>query len=83
LDQIAVIGVRIEKTRLAAVVAQITWHSARKIDMQRPYADWTTEALLAFEEQLYDDEASGDDTWFIRDQVLWELNYRDFGKIDV
>lgn len=45
---------------------------------ERPYADWTTEALKEYEQRLYDDEAAGEYTWFERDQVLWELNYRDF-----
>ena len=45
---------------------------------RRPFADWTTEALVEYEQSLYDDEVNGEDTWDIRDQVLWELNYRDF-----
>lgn len=48
-------------------------------DTERPYADWSTEALKEYEESLYDDEVNGDqEAWLIRDQVLWELNYRDF-----
>lgn len=46
----------------------------------RPFADWTTEALKEYEERLYDAEVSGDDVWFERDQVLWELSYRDDGQ---
>jgi len=44
------------------------------------FAGWTTEALIAYEERLYDDEVAGEDIWFERDQVLWELNLRDFGN---
>jgi hypothetical protein len=47
--------------------------------MLNPFADWTTEALIEYEERLYDDEVAGEDTWFERDQVLWELNSRNFG----
>lgn len=46
--------------------------------MERPYADWTMEALKDYEERLYDDEIDGEDVWYIRDQILWELNYRGF-----
>ena len=45
----------------------------------RPYADWTTEALKEYESRLYSEEVAGEDTWFDRDQVLWELNRRNFG----
>lgn len=48
-----------------------------------PYADWTTEALLNYEQFLYDAEIDGDDTWPDRDQVLWELNSRNFGQARV
>jgi hypothetical protein len=49
---------------------------------ERPYADWTTEALKEYEERLYDRELEGEDVWFERDQVvLWELNRRDFGEL--
>lgn len=41
-----------------------------------PWANWSDEALLEYEERLYDDELAGDDTWFLRDQVLWEINRR-------
>lgn len=47
-------------------------------ERHRPFADWTTEALIEYEQGLYDDEVRGEDTWFERDQVLWELNRRDF-----
>jgi hypothetical protein len=45
---------------------------------ERPYSDWTTEQMLEYEQRLYDDEFAGEDTWFDRDQVLQELNRRDF-----
>lgn len=41
------------------------------------FSTWTTEALIDYEEQLYDMEIEGEDTWFERDQVLWELNSRE------
>jgi len=40
------------------------------------YADISDEQLIALEEVLYDDEVDGIDTWFERDQVLWEMNRR-------
>jgi hypothetical protein len=43
-----------------------------------PYAAWTTETLIEYEQQLYDEEVSGADVWPERDQVLVELNARDF-----
>lgn len=45
---------------------------------EKPYSEWTTEQLTAAEERLYDDERDGQDTWFERDQILIELNKRDF-----
>lgn len=45
-------------------------------ERDRPYADWTTEALVEYEQSLYDDEVAGEDTWHTRDQVIWELNQR-------
>jgi len=42
----------------------------------RPYADWSDEALLDYEQSLYDQEIAGGDTWYLRDQVLWEMNWR-------
>jgi hypothetical protein len=41
-----------------------------------PWADWTTEQLMDYEERLYDEEFEGGDTWFERDQVLQELARR-------
>lgn len=40
------------------------------------YAHLTDAELTALEERLYDDEIDGEDTWFERDQVLWEMNSR-------
>lgn len=37
---------------------------------------WTTEALREYEERLYDQEVAGEDVWFLRDKVLWELASR-------
>lgn len=42
----------------------------------RPFSAWT-EALVEYEQRLYDEEVAGEDTWFERDQILWELNRRD------
>jgi hypothetical protein len=56
------------------------WRAARE-SVHAQYADWTTEALKEYEERLYDDEVAGEDTWFDRDQVLWELNRRGFGDL--
>jgi hypothetical protein len=48
--------------------------------MSMNYSDWTTDDLLEYEEWLYDIEVEGDsEAWFTRDQVLWELNSRNFG----
>jgi hypothetical protein len=44
----------------------------------RQFADWSLEFLIDYEQRLYDDEVAGEDTWFERDQVLWELNRRNF-----
>ena len=40
------------------------------------YANLTDEQLRNLEESLYDDEVGGQDVWFIRDKVLWEMNRR-------
>lgn len=42
--------------------------------VKHPYANMTDEELVAYEERLY--EVDGDDVWYIRDQVLWEMNWR-------
>lgn len=39
-------------------------------------ADWSDGQLREYEERLYDDEISGEDTWALRDEVLWEMNRR-------
>lgn len=39
-------------------------------------ATWTIEALLKYKKQLHDQEVEGDDLWFERYQVLWELSRR-------
>jgi len=49
----------------------------RDYDDYDDLSTWTTEALRNYEERLYDQERDGEDTWFERDQVLWELNRRD------
>jgi hypothetical protein len=36
----------------------------------------SNERLLELEEYLYDQEIEGTDTWYERDQVLWEINKR-------
>jgi len=40
------------------------------------YDDMTYEELVEYEQWLYEREVDGDDVWFERDQVLWELNRR-------
>ena len=40
------------------------------------YENLTDDELRKLEEQLYDAEHDGADTWFERDQVLWEMNRR-------
>lgn len=47
-------------------------------EQDRPFEDWSTESLKEYEQSLYDDEVCGADVWFERDQVLNELNYRDW-----
>lgn len=47
----------------------------------KAYDEMSDEQLMALEEELYDLEAQGGlDTWYDRDQVLWEMNRR--GLID-
>lgn len=46
--------------------------------MSDEYKDMTTEQLKALEEFMYDQEVQGEDYWFERDKILWELNSRDF-----
>jgi hypothetical protein len=40
------------------------------------YTTMTDEQLMALEEHLYDMEVEGCDTWYERDQLLWEMNRR-------
>lgn len=40
------------------------------------WANWTDEELIEYEQELYDQEVGGDDTWALRDDVLWEINWR-------
>jgi hypothetical protein len=49
-------------------------------DTKDPYAyeNMTTEALIALEERMYDDECEGEDNWYWRDQLIIELNKRDW-----
>lgn len=47
---------------------------------ERDLSKLTDDQLIDLEESLYDLEVEGFDTWFERDKVLWELNYRKFPK---
>lgn len=47
------------------------------MDGKRVYQDWSTEELITEEQFLYDCEIDGEDTWFERDQVLWEIQRRE------
>ena len=47
--------------------------------MSEQHSEWSglsDQALLEYEEWLYDQEVAGEDVWYIRDQVLWEMNRR-------
>lgn len=46
------------------------------------WSNWTDEALLEYEERLYDQERDGEDTWAERDEVLWEINRRGILRAD-
>ena len=48
--------------------------------MRKDLEMMTYDQLLAWEQYLYDQEMNGEDTWFERDQVLWEINRRDNDK---
>lgn len=39
-------------------------------------ADMTDEQLRDLEQELYDLEIDGFDSWWSRDEVLWEMNRR-------
>jgi hypothetical protein len=41
---------------------------------------WTDEQLADYEMDLYEREARGEDTWELRDEVLWEMNRRGMMK---
>lgn len=41
-----------------------------------PWASWTDDALIEYEQLLYDQEVDGSDNWEERDAVLWEMNWR-------
>jgi hypothetical protein len=40
------------------------------------WKNFTDEQLIEYEQSLYDDEVNGEDTWEVRDDLLWEMNYR-------
>jgi hypothetical protein len=40
------------------------------------WAGYTDEQLIDLEESLYDREVDGEDVWYLRDRVLWEMNRR-------
>jgi len=40
------------------------------------WSDWSDESLLEYERDLYDREVSGENTWDLRNMVLWEINRR-------
>lgn len=44
------------------------------------YEGWTNEQLADYERDLYEREAHGEDTWELRDDVLWEMNRRGMMK---
>lgn len=46
------------------------------VDTETLYGNLTDKQLVELEQVLYDDECRGQDTWFERDQVLWEMNRR-------
>ena len=44
--------------------------------MPTDFSEMSDDELRETEERLYDAERDGEDTWFERDQVLWEMNRR-------
>lgn len=40
------------------------------------WADWTNEALIEYEQGLYDREVEGEDVWELREAVLSEMRDR-------
>lgn len=45
--------------------------------MREDLEKMTDNELDNYEQALYELEVDGEDTWFERDQVLWEINYRE------
>jgi hypothetical protein len=39
--------------------------------------DWSDEALIEYEQGLFDDEMAGQDTWFWREAALEEMRRRE------
>ena len=39
-------------------------------------AELSDQDLWEWEQRLFDDEVAGDDNWFLRDAVLWEMSRR-------
>lgn len=52
------------------------WTKEQMAEREDRFSDWSDQALLEYEERLYDDEIGGNDTWAERDAVLWEMNRR-------
>ena len=51
--------------------------------MSGAYTHWTDAQLIAYEQDLYDREVDGENTWADRDEVLWEMNRRNLcGRSD-
>ena len=44
--------------------------------MNNDFSDMSDDDLFAYEQSLYDRECDGEDVWFERDHVLWEINKR-------
>jgi hypothetical protein len=43
----------------------------------KSFEGWTNEQLADYESDLYERETRGEDTWDLRDEVIWEMNSRD------
>lgn len=56
--------------------APIRCAMATKKEALDDWAGWTDEQLVDYEFDLYEREASGEDTWEMRNEVLWEMNRR-------
>ena len=46
------------------------------LDSHDEWEGWSDQALIDYEESLYDQEVDGDDVWFLRDRALNEMNRR-------